>query len=86
MSQVEINDSNVNWYARLIKESGLEYLHFISDLVYFNSTILYNFSKSVTLPGVIRFTKKRDTVILCEEVPIRDVAFLKLLVTSLKMN
>ena len=36
MPQVEINDSNVNWNAVLIKESGLEYLFFISDLVYFN--------------------------------------------------
>lgn len=43
------------------------------------SVQLYNFIKSVTSPGVIRFTKKKDTVLLYEGVPIRGIFFVKLL-------
>ena len=78
MSQVDINDSNINLNAMIVKESRLKHLRFISDLMYFNCRTLYNFTKSATLPGVIRFRKKRDTVILCEGVPIRDTLFVKL--------
>ena len=78
MSQVDINDSNIHRNAMIVKESRLKHLRFISDLVYFNCRTLYSFTKSGSLPGVIRFTKKRDAVILREEVPIRDALFVKL--------